>query len=114
MFFHCDASQAPSILDVSSLLDFVDSVSLSSHKIYGPQGAGALYVAQGVDLAPFVAGGGQEFNLRSGTQAVPIIAGFGVAAQLAGKEMATETPRLIGLRDRLFDLLADCPHLTPT
>lgn len=114
VLFHTDAVQVAGRLPIDVQQLGVDLLSLSSHKIYGPQGAGALYVAQGVDLAPFLAGGGQEFNLRSGTQAVPIIAGFGIAAQLAGKEMATETPRLIELRDRLFDLLADCPYLTPT
>ena len=114
VLFHTDAVQVAGRLPIDVQKLGVDLLSISSHKIYGPQGAGALYVAQGVDLAPFLAGGGQEFNLRSGTQAVPIIAGFGIAAQLAGKEMATETPRLINLRDRLFDLLADCPYLTPT
>jgi cysteine desulfurase len=59
-------------------------------------------------------GGGQELRLRSGTQAVPAIAGFGVAAELAAAELATETPRLIGLRDRLFEQLADTRNLIPT
>ena len=92
----------------------MDFLSLSSHKIYGPQGAGALYVRPGVDLLPLVSGGGQEFALRSGTQAIPNIAGFGVAAELAAQEMATETLRLIGLRDRIFHHLASFPHLAPT
>ncbi|RKH78105.1 aminotransferase class V-fold PLP-dependent enzyme, partial [Corallococcus praedator] len=92
----------------------VDLLSLSSHKIYGPQGAGALYVRPGISLVPLLGGGGQEFKLRSGTQAVPIIAGFGTAAELAMQELVTETPRLIGLRDRLFDLLSDVPNLVPT
>jgi cysteine desulfurase len=59
-------------------------------------------------------GGGQESQLRSGTQAVPIIAGFGVAAELAAQEIPTETPRLAVLRDRLFLQLADVPQLVPT
>jgi cysteine desulfurase len=67
-----------------------------------------------VELLPLLGGGGQERGWRSGTQALPAIAAFGVAAELAAAEMATETPRLISLRDRLFDLLADCPHLQPT
>ena len=92
----------------------VDLLSLSSHKLYGPQGVGALYVRDTVRLTPLLAGGGQEFQLRSGTQAVPTLAGFGLACQLAAQEMASETPRLIGLRDRLFDLLADVPYLLPT
>ncbi len=59
-------------------------------------------------------GGGQEAKLRSGTQAVPNIAGFGVAAELAAYEIATETPRLVYLRDRLFEALLDTPGLIPT
>ena len=114
VLFHADAVQVAGRcpLDVEQLS--VDLLSLSSHKIYGPQGAGALYVRPGIELVPLLGGGGQEMGMRSGTQAVPAIAGFGVAAELAAKEIATETPRLIRLRDRLFDLLADTPGLQPT
>lgn len=112
--FHTDAVQVAGrrLIDVQQLP--VDLLSLSSHKLYGPQGSGALYVRPGVELAPLLGGGGQEFKLRSGTQAVPIIAGFGLAAELAAQELPTETPRLIQLRDRLFDQLADVPRLIPT
>lgn len=112
--FHTDAVQVAGRLplDLSTLP--VDLVSISSHKIYGPQGAGALYIRPGVALVPLLGGGGQEFKLRSGTQAVPNIAGFGMAAELAAAELATETPRLTRLRDRLFTHLADCPELAPT
>jgi cysteine desulfurase len=72
-----------------------------------------LYVREGIELIPLLGGGGQENRLRSGTQAVPNLAGFGVAAELALSELTTETPRLIRLRDRLFELLADCPYLSP-
>jgi cysteine desulfurase len=99
-------------LDVTTL--GVDMLSLSSHKLYGMQGAGALYVREGLELIPLLNGGGQERGLRSGTQAVAAIAAFGVAAELALKEMEKETPRLIELRDRLFEQLADCPYLIPT
>jgi cysteine desulfurase len=63
---------------------------------------------------PLLAGGGQEMGWRSGTQAVPQIAGFGVAAELASEELELENLRLISLRDQLFTLLADCPTLRPT
>jgi cysteine desulfurase len=112
--FHTDAVQVAGRLPIDVQRLPVDLLSLSSHKIYGPQGAGALYVRPGVGLMPLLNGGGQEFKLRSGTQAVPAIAGFGVAAELAAEEIATETPRLIQLRDRLFDQLADLPELMPT
>jgi cysteine desulfurase len=112
--FHTDAVQVAGRLPIDVQRLPVDLLSLSSHKLYGTQGAGALYIREGLDLIPLLAGGGQERKLRSGTQAVPAIAGFGVAAELAAAEMARETPRLRGLRDRLFDLLADCPYLIPT
>jgi len=114
VLFHTDAVQVAGRLAIDVQALPVDLLSLSSHKLYGPQGVGALYVRPGLDLVPLLAGGGQEGQRRSGTQAVAAIAGFGVAAQLAAQEMATETPRLIALRDRLFDQLADTPHLIPT
>ncbi|MGV0102617.1 cysteine desulfurase [Nostoc sp. DSM 114160] len=112
--FHTDAVQVAGRLPIDVQQLPVDLLSLSSHKIYGPQGAGALYVRPGVDLMPLLGGGGQEMGLRSGTQAVPIIAGFGVAAELAAEELATETPRLIELRDRAFAQLTEIPGLIPT
>ena len=112
--FHTDAVQVAGRLPIDVQQLPVDLLSLSSHKLYGPQGAGALYVRPGVELMPLLNGGGQEFKLRSGTQAVPIIAGFGAAAELALQELATETPRLLHLRDRLFDQLAEVSELMPT
>lgn len=114
VLFHTDAVQVAGRLAIDVQTLPVDLLSLSSHKLYGPQGVGALYVRPGLDLVPLLAGGGQEGQRRSGTQAVAAIAGFGVAAELAAQEMATETPRLIALRDRLFAQLADTPHLIPT
>jgi cysteine desulfurase len=113
ILFHTDAVQVAGRVPIDVQRMPVDLLSLSSHKIYGVQGAGALYVREGVDLVPLLGGGGQERGLRSGTQAVGAIAAFGLAAELAASEMATETPRLIELRDRLFDRLADCPYLSP-
>ena len=114
ILFHTDAVQVAGRLAIDLQKLPVDLLSLSSHKIYGPQGAGALYVRPGVQLVPLFGGGGQEMRLRSGTQATPIIAGFGVAAELAAQEISEETPRLIELRDRLFDLLANTSTLLPT
>ncbi|GFE70088.1 cysteine desulfurase family protein [Chroococcus sp. FPU101] len=114
ILFHVDAVQVAGRLLINIEQLNVDLLSLSSHKLYGVQGAGALYVREGVELVPLLGGGGQENHLRSGTQAVSTIAAFGVAAELAATELETETPRLISLRDRLFDLLADCPYLIPT
>ena len=112
--FHTDAVQVAGRfpLDVQQL--GIDLLSLSAHKIYGMQGAGALYIRPGIELVPLLGGGGQEGKMRSGTQAVPAIAAFGVAAELAQQELETEPERLRGLRDRLFDLLSDYPCLEIT
>ncbi|MCX5964255.1 MAG: cysteine desulfurase family protein [Cyanobacteria bacterium] len=105
ILFHTDAVQVAGRLpiDVSALP--IDLLSLSSHKLYGPQGCGALYIRSGVTVLPILLGGGQESGERSGTQAVPTIAGFGLAAELIAAEMAAETVRLTELRDRLFEQL---------
>ncbi len=112
--FHTDAVQVAGRLSLDVQQLPIDLMSLSSHKLYGPQGAGALYVRPGVELVPLLSGGGQESKLRSGTQGLPAIAGFGLAAEWAVQEIATETPRLLQLRERLFDQLADVPGLVPT
>lgn len=116
ILFHTDAVQAAGRLPLDVQQLPVDLLSLSSHKIYGPQGAGALYINPDISRfpEPIIAGGGQERGLRSGTQAIPNVVGFGVAAALAAKEMPAETVRLICLRDRLFTLLADVKALEPT
>jgi cysteine desulfurase len=114
VYFHTDAVQTTGRIPIDVQNLGIDLLSISSHKLYGPQGAGALYIRPGLALVPLLAGGGQEMGWRSGTQAVPQIAGFGVAAELASEELGVENLRLIGLRDRLFTLLADCPTLIPT
>ncbi|NDJ16699.1 cysteine desulfurase family protein [Myxacorys almedinensis] len=114
ILFHTDAVQVAGRLPLDVQQLPVDLLSLSSHKLYGSQGAGALYVRPGVKLVPLLSGGGQESKVRSGTQSVPTIAGFGIAAELIAQEMATETPRLIRLRDRLFAHFSEMPDLLPT
>ena len=112
--FHTDAVQVAGRLPIDVQDLPIDLLSISSHKLYGGLGAGALYVRPGVKLKPLLVGGGQEAGLRSGTQATPAIAGFGVAAELAARELETERVRLMELRDRLFAILADIPSLIPT
>ncbi|PAX59454.1 cysteine desulfurase family protein [Brunnivagina elsteri] len=114
VLFHTDAVQAAGRIPIDVETLCVDLLSLSSHKIYGTQGAGGLYIRPGVELVPLLLGGGQEMRSRSGTQAVAVIAGFGKAAELAIQDMVTETPRLMELRDRLFSQLVDIPGLIPT
>jgi len=112
--FHTDAVQAAGKVSIDVRALGIDLLSISSHKLYGPQGVGVLYIRPGVELIPLIAGGGQEMGWRSGTPAVPQIVGFGVAAELASEELELESTRLIGLRDRLFDLVSECPLLIPT
>jgi cysteine desulfurase len=114
VLFHTDAVQVAGRMPIDVQQLPIDLLSLSSHKLYGPQGVGALYVRPGVTLQAIGGGGGQERGLRSGTQAVAPIAGFGVAAKLAAENLASENLRLITLRDRLLAQLQDIPWLKLT
>ncbi len=114
VYFHTDAVQAVGKIPIDVRALGIDLLSMSSHKLYGPQGTGALYIRPGLELVPLLAGGGQEMGWRSGTQAVPQIAGFGIAAELASEELTAESSRLSNLRDRFFSLFAGCPILVPT
>jgi cysteine desulfurase len=98
---HTDATQSAGIvpLDVTAL--GVDLLSMSAHKRYGPKGVGALYVRTGTRLEPLLHGGSQERGRRGGTENVPGIVGFGVAARLAVDRMADDAARIARLRDRL-------------
>ncbi len=101
--FHTDAVQAAGKVPLDVTRTPIDLLSLSAHKIHGPKGVGALYVRSGVDLQPIVFGGGQERGLRSATENVPGIVGFGRAAHIARSEMGVETARVVRLREKLFD-----------
>jgi cysteine desulfurase len=98
---HCDAVQAAGKVPVDVRAVDVDLLALSAHKIYGPQGVGALYVRRGSRLKPLLRGGSQERNRRAGTENVAGIVGLGRAAALARAHLAEEAPRLAALRDRL-------------
>jgi cysteine desulfurase len=106
---HCDAVQAAGKvpLDVTEL--GVDLLAVSAHKLYGPKGVGALYVKRGTRLRPWVRGGSQEKNRRSGTENVAGIVGLGRAAALAGAELAAEAARQGALRDDLEGRLLGLP-----
>ncbi|AFY75153.1 cysteine desulfurase family protein [Synechococcus sp. PCC 7502] len=114
VLFHTDAVQAIGRIDVNLQVLPVDLLTISAHKIYGGQGVGALYVRPNLQLIPLILGGGQERGIRSGTESVAAIAGFGLAAELAKSEIATEMPRLRALSDQLFRELEDIPNLIPT
>jgi len=110
--FHSDAVQAAgrSSLKVDEVP--VSTLALSSHKLYGPQGVGALYVRDGVRVSPLQVGGGQESGLRSGTQNVAGIAGFGAAARLAGEECEERARHEMELRDLLIEEATDIPGVS--
>ncbi|HVC51278.1 MAG TPA: aminotransferase class V-fold PLP-dependent enzyme [Stellaceae bacterium] len=122
VLFHTDAAQAAGKIPLDVEAMKIDLMSISSHKLYGPKGIGALYVRRRprVRLLPLIDGGGQERGLRSGTLPTPLCIGFGRAAALAAAEMVGEAARIAGLRDRLQQNLArrvpgivvngDCEH----
>ncbi|MEM2874389.1 MAG: cysteine desulfurase NifS [Candidatus Nanoarchaeia archaeon] len=111
IYFHTDAVQAFGKLPINVIDIGVDLLSASSHKIGGPKGVGFLYIKKGTKLQPLLHGGGQEFNIRSGTENIAGIVGFAAAAELAVKEMQTEAERLTKLRDKLIkNILAKIPY----
>jgi cysteine desulfurase len=108
VLFHTDATQSVGKVPVNVNDDNIDLLSLSGHKIYGPKGIGALYVRRKnprVQLTAQMDGGGHERGMRSGTLNVPGIVGLGEACAICQMEMAGESSRLAGLRDRLKDRL---------
>ncbi|MGI0057680.1 MAG: cysteine desulfurase family protein [Nitrosarchaeum sp.] len=111
--FHTDAIQAvgKTPIDVKEL--GVDLLSISSHKINGPKGIGALYIRKGIDIDPFILGGGQEHGLRSGTENVANIVGFGKACELAKLHLFENISHMKKLRDNLVvKILQEIPSVT--
>ena len=102
---HSDAAQAVAKIPINVNKIGLDLLSISSHKIYGPMGIGALYVRQKpkVPIEPLMDGGGQERGLRSGTVPVPLTVGFGACCAIAAAELPKEAERLLQLRSRFLD-----------
>jgi cysteine desulfurase len=104
IIFHTDATQAVGKIPVDVEATGIDLLSMTAHMLYGPKGVGALYVRRKsprVRLAPMVDGGGHERGMRSGTVPVPLVVGFGKAAEICREVMGEESKRLAALRDRL-------------
>ena len=114
MYLHVDATAAAGRIPLDVQNDGIDLLTLSSNDLYGPQGAGALYIKPGVKLQPVIIGGGQERGLRSGTENIFAIAGMGEAARIIQNEMTQENKRLKKIRDKLIDeiLQIDETYLT--
>ncbi|HEY7367744.1 MAG TPA: cysteine desulfurase family protein [Nitrosopumilaceae archaeon] len=112
VIFHTDAVQAVGKIEVDVKELGIDLLSISSHKINGPKGVGALYIKNGIKVNPFIYGGGQENGLRSGTENVASIVGFGKACQLAKENMKTNNLHLQNLRDELIsEVMRQIPHV---
>ena len=101
-YLHVDATAAAGRIPIDVQKDGIDLITLSSNDLYGPPGAGALYVKPGVKIQSVMPGGGQERGLRSGTENVYAIVGMGEAASIARKEMNKESARLSKIRDKLI------------
>jgi cysteine desulfurase NifS len=111
VLFHTDAVQAMGKINVDVQDLDIDLLSISAHKMYGPKGVGALYMKKGVSIAPQVQGGGQESGIRSGTENVAGIIGFGKACELAGQRLQSgNAEQTAELRDYLFEkIIAKIP-----
>jgi cysteine desulfurase len=110
-YLHVDATAACGQVPIDVKSEGIDLLTISSNDMYGPKGVGALYVKEGVRLEPLLHGGGQERGVRSGTENLPGMVGFGKAAEITENEMRQESVRLVKLRDRMIDgLLKPIPY----
>jgi len=109
---HCDAAQAAGRIPIRWGDANVHFMSLSAHKMYGPNGIGALIVDKSVELAPQMLGGGHESGCRAGTENLAAIVGFGAAAELAQGRLEATRRHLMALRDRLEHQMAHLPVVT--
>ena len=113
IIFHTDAVQAVGKIPVDVKELDVDLLSISSHKLHGPKGIGALYIKNGVKIDPIILGGGQEFRLRSGTENVASIVGFGQACEIAKNNLVENSSLIKKLQTLLVKrVLDEIPHVT--
>ena len=111
LYFHCDASQGPGLMEVKVARLGVDLLTINAAKVYGPKGVGALYVGHNVRLQPLSVGGGQEMGLRSGTENVPGVMAFAAALTDAEKHIYSERKRLQELKTNITKSLSDLPNI---
>lgn len=111
VLFHTDAVQAVGQVPIDVNEMSIDMLSSSAHKIHGPKGIGFLYIRKGVKIRSFIHGGAQERKRRAGTENVPAVVGYGVAAQLAAETMIGRTKKECAMRDYLIKRIMDeVPH----
>ncbi len=111
VYVHTDCIQSFGKIEVNLKKLGVDMLSVSGHKLHGPKGSGFLYVKKGTLIRPIIYGGGQQKNMRSGTENVPAIAGLGVAVKLTMTDMAEKMERVMSLRDKLIEELTALPEV---
>ena len=113
IFFHTDAIQAIGKLEINVKELRLDMLSISSHKINGPKGVGALYIKSGTKIEPYILGGGQENGLRSGTENVASVVGFGKACELAKENLEKNILHFKNLRDVLVSkVMKEIPYVS--
>ncbi len=100
--FHTDAVQSVGKIEVDVKKLNVDLLSMSSHKIYGPKGVGALFIKHGIKIEPILHGGGHEYGLRSSTENIAGIVGFAKACELAKKRLHEDAEKMKKLRDKII------------
>lgn len=105
--FHTDAVQTVGKIPLD--LKYVDLLSSSGHKLYGPKGIGIIFIKDGTEIEPLLHGGGHEHGMRSGTENIAGIVGYTTALELALKEMKTESRRLVEFRKKMIDGLGRIP-----
>ena len=111
VYMHVDAIQAYGKIPVFPSKTGADLISISGHKIHGPKGSGALYVKKGILIRPIIYGGGQGNGMRSGTENVPAVAGFGVAAEESFRDFDKKTDHIREVRDYLREKLTSLPDV---
>jgi len=111
IYMHTDAIQAYGKLPINITKLGVDLLSVSGHKLHGPKGSGFLYVKKGLLLRPIIYGGGQQRNMRSGTENVPAIAGLGDAIKRCFAEFDARTEKITSLRNKLIEGLTALPEV---
>lgn len=110
-YLHVDATAACGQIQIDVQKEGIDMMTISSNDFYGPRGVGALYIKESIRIDPLIHGGGQERGLRSGTENVPSIVGFGKAAEIARVELKSEGKRLIKIRDDIIHgLMGSIPY----
>ena len=102
---HCDGVQAFCKVEVNLSNSCVDAYTISSHKIHGPKGVGALYLKKGVNLKPTIFGGGQEFGVRPGTENLPSILGFVRAAEIMQRNFEHNFEQVLKVKNKMIELI---------